>query len=313
MTPRSLCSATIVSLMLLSLSTARAAEPPKVSVTGVAVVKRPPEIMRMMVDLTAQGKTPQEALANLNAKRDASKAKALDLGASKASITASEPRVAVVSDRQRQMEMMVRQRMRQSGRKPSKKQTEQPISLTLTFTADWPLKTSSADELLIDSETLARKIKGADISGAAKDAETASAEDQETAEENAAMENNFGQQEQQPGEPRFVFLSKISKQDEDKALAQAFDDAKARATQLARASGATLGSLLSISGGASNEGSAEEFLNGNGMYDNPFARYQMMQQQALALSGAGSTDAAGPTATTVVRMFSIQASFGLKQ
>ena len=55
------------------------------------------------------------------------------------------------------------------------------------------------------------------------------------------MANEYGQPVAAPGEPRFVYVCKISDADEKKALAEAFAKAKAHATELSRAAGTARG------------------------------------------------------------------------
>ena len=49
--------------------------------SGVVLIKRQPEVVRIMVDLSVAGKTAQEAMAALKTRRQASEAKLIDFGA----------------------------------------------------------------------------------------------------------------------------------------------------------------------------------------------------------------------------------------
>jgi uncharacterized protein YggE len=60
--------------------------------------------------------------------------------------------------------------------------------------------------------------------------------------------------EQKPGQPAFLFVSRISEAERDKALAEAFEKAKQQATRLAKAAGAQLGALKSLAGNAAMGG-----------------------------------------------------------
>src|SRR5205085_7090426 len=118
-------------------------------------------------------------------RREAAEKKVLDLAADKESIKHGDAHVvAANTDRQRQMEMMVAERMRQSGKKPVKKTETEPVTIAASLTAEWPLKATSADDLLIAAQTLVEKIRAADLASA-KNSATTSAEDQEAAEEAA--------------------------------------------------------------------------------------------------------------------------------
>ena len=100
----------ILGVIMATTASAVAAPPPDgtITATGMAVVKHKPDILRMSIGLTGQGKTMQEALANLKKRVTDAEAKLLDLGANKDSIVRGDPQVPVVSDRQRQMEEMMR-------------------------------------------------------------------------------------------------------------------------------------------------------------------------------------------------------------
>ena len=63
-----------------------------VSGSGTVVLKRKPDLLRMKVELIAQGKTMKEALANLKDRRDAAQAQLATLGAIKSRSFSTIPR-----------------------------------------------------------------------------------------------------------------------------------------------------------------------------------------------------------------------------
>jgi uncharacterized protein YggE len=88
-----------------------------VSGSGTVVVKRKADLLRMKVDVVAQGKTIQEALTNLKDRREAIQVQLATLGAPRESIVfeASQVNSTVLQARQ-QMAMMIQARVDQGGR-----------------------------------------------------------------------------------------------------------------------------------------------------------------------------------------------------
>ena len=280
--------------------------------SGVVLIKRQPEVVRIMVDLSVAGKTAQEAMAALKTRRQASEAKLIDLGATKESIVRGEPHVPAVSDRQRQMEMMVRQRIRAGGKKPAKKTEEQPVTLTASLTAEFPLAAATPDDLLIAAQRSPRKF-GRPTSPASSKPRPPRPKTRKPRKRVQPWRTNMASPWPRPASLRFVYVCKISDADEKKALAEAFAKAKAHATERSRAAGAELGSLRSLSGNRSGNSLGEEYLyNGNGMDQEMSYRYQIMQQRAMLMSGDGLREAIGPEPGTLVHAVGVMATFSLK-
>src|SRR5439155_26875073 len=81
-----------------------------------------------------------------------------------------------------------------------------------------------------------------------KEIEKPSEEDEEISQKLEGMQTNFGNDpsQAQPGAAAFALVSKISAQDHSRALADAFQKAKARAEETAKAAGAELGPLRQL-------------------------------------------------------------------
>ena len=62
------------------------------------------------------------------------------------------------------MEMMVRQRMRQAGKR-SKKAPEKPVSVSCTLTAQWKLQGKTSETLLLETQAIEDKVRAADLPG----------------------------------------------------------------------------------------------------------------------------------------------------
>jgi uncharacterized protein YggE len=243
----------------------------EISAMGHVHLQRPPTHLRMYLLLTAKGKTLEEALAALRERREAVAVQLEKLGADKKSVvfTAAEVDESAVAQ-QRRMETMIAQRLGGRGAKKSAKPAKTPLSVATQLTVQWPLTGGTTDKLLLAADAVREKVKAAALAGA-KDTPKLSVEEQELAEEMAAeVARNSGNEEDAntAGEPRFLFLARLSPQDRQAALADAFAKAKQQAKELAKAAGVNLGSLTSVSGEAQSDV--------NGL--NPSWRYSRFQR-----------------------------------
>lgn len=253
-----------------------------VSGNGAVSISRQPERMRVQVALQGKGSTLKEALAAVKARGDAARKQLTALGADQDSIKIDNPKISgPQNDNQQQqmrMQMMMMQRMQQGGVKPPVKKDEaEPVIVSALLKAELKLDAKNPDDLLLATHALQEKIKAADLGGT-KDAEKLSPEEEEVLEEQQAEMMNFGNNnEARPGEPVFLFVSRISEADRDKALAEAFQKAKGEARRLAKAAGIELGSLKALH--AVNSGGAQQLGNYNYNYNSRAYRMVQMAQQ----------------------------------
>jgi len=285
-----------------------------VSGNGTGELQRLPEIMRMRIVITSKGKDLNEALAGLKDRLAAAKTQVTALGADKAKTSSDEPQLAIENnDRRRQMEMMMAQRMR-GGRRPAAKKEEvkPPVSVSTTLTAEWPLKATAGEQLLVAATALQDKIKAADLAGT-KEQSKLSPEEQELADELAAEQMNMysGDDAPKPGEPMFMFVAPVSTAEREKLLAEAFQKAKDRATRLAKAAGAELGALRHL-GDNEMDASDEMFVN-NPYMGGSNSAYRMMQMMRGNRTGQEElSEAVGAQPGKVTYRVMVNASFGLK-
>ena len=263
--------------------------------TGEVLLERKPEAMRLQINVLAKGKDLPEAIAKLKTRRTKVEKQLETLGAAKDSVKFGDVELdQAQDDQQRQMELMMRQRMaqRRGGKRPAEKEVSvKQVKVMLKLSAEWPLKGADTAELLVTSKKLQDAIKAADLAGA-KDAEEPSPEEAELSEEMDEMTSDFNnQQGPKPGEPVFVFVAKISAADREKAMAEAFRSAKQDAAQLAKAAELELGSLRSLqgSGGVDAGDAAEDYRM---LYNTPFGR--AMQRQMAGHGHTGEAIGAGP-------------------
>ncbi|MGD0517896.1 MAG: SIMPL domain-containing protein [Thermoguttaceae bacterium] len=248
-----------------------------VSANGMATLKRKPTVLRMYLELAAKGSSLDEALKKMTQRRENARAQLETLNAKKESINFGDPGLSgAKSPRQRQIESMVMARMQSRGKKPAKTPSAAPVTATVILTAQWSLETETPEQMLVLAQTLQDKVKAADLAGS-KEAEKLSPEEEELAEEATQMMGSSGEQQTPAGQPYFMFIAKLSKEDREKLLSEAFAKAKSQAADLAKAADVELGPLTGLSGqcaGQRNFGD-EEY----NPYNNSSSIRRMLAQQ----------------------------------
>jgi hypothetical protein len=237
-----------IAYLLLAAIGAAAQGPSAGTITGRGTVewKRTPEVLRVQVEVQAKAKDLKEALTRLKERREAAQKNLEMLGALPASVEFSEAIITEEkSDQQKMMEMMVGGRAQ--AKKPNQKAKQAPpIVVSATLKAEVPLKAAGPEELLVLAHVLEEKIKGVDLGGL-KELKQLSPQDEEGAEEapQGAFMVGMGIEgtELKRGEPTFLYVSKVSEEDQTKALAEAFQKAKRAAGRVARAAGVELGAM----------------------------------------------------------------------
>ena len=273
--------------------------------TGTTTLKRQPKLMRVQVALLAKGSDMQKALTMLEDRSAAARAQLTALGAPKDAIKIGEPRTSSEkTDEQRQMEMMMAQRLRK-GRRGQPKSSS--VTVTAMLTAEFPLEASDVKEMLAQSYSLQQKIRAGDIGGLGE-AEKLSPEEQEIMEELEEQTGGmygYSNSGQKPGEPVFTFVSPISEDEHQQALAEAFNKAKTSAEQLARAAGMNLGKLSSLSNhlttGDSNYSAYDQYA------------YQMRMANATEEDQSDKLEATSSEAGPVTYGVTVAASFVLAE
>src|SRR5207248_11168869 len=121
--------------------------------------------------------------------------------------------------------------------KPAKPKEPPPVIVSCPLKAELRLSAPDPEALVILSHTLEERIKLADLGGT-KDLKAASAQDEEMEQEEAmAMMNYNDPDAPKRGEPIFVYVSKISEDEQLQARAEAFTKARREAGRLAKAAG----------------------------------------------------------------------------
>jgi len=282
----------------------------KIAGTGTVTLRRAPAELRMHVELLGKGKTMDEALARLKDRREAALAQLEALKADKASIKFTSPSLSKAdSARQRQFEAMVRQRITSRGRPaPKGLKLPQSVAVSVTLTANWPLSAGDPEKQLLEAHTLQEKLKAADLGGS-KEAQKPSPEEEEAAEEMAEMTHMGGEENVPPGTPHFVYVARVSKEDRDKALAEAFVKAKDQAGRLAQAAGVSLGPLVGLSGSGGGQSSYGD--DGMGSYRYGSYMQRLMMQQSQTGEDAQSDEAFASDPNALVFNFYVVATFDI--
>jgi len=271
--------------------------------TGMATIKRQPDLMRMRLDVTAKGKTLADALAKLKARREAALKACSETGANAATLVATPPRIAPEDQNRQQIVNSLRQRSRGTAR-PGKKAEPEPVNVASTITAEWLLQGSGPEELLLASQALEDKIKATIAKSMPK--EELSPEEEELEEEVAQQMANYGNRYPKQGEPAFLFIAKVSKEDYTKAAAKAFAMAKVHAQRLADAAGVPLGELRGVEG---NDREQMTMMN----YGQRLLYNSEMQDEGGTSGLAENADgeATGPSPSEVRLIVAVGATFAL--
>lgn len=283
--------------------------PGQVSGTGTASIDRMPQVMRMQVNLLAKGSKLEDALKELKEREGSARTQLAALGAAKDSIRVESPQVSSgQTEQQRQVAMFIAQRTRNSRRKTAKAAVA-PVSMAALLTAEWPLQAETVEDLLLAVHGIQEKVKAADLAGA-KEASKLSPEEQELLEEmESGGYGGYSGEEGQPGEPMFVFVSPITGEERDKALAEAFEKARQSATRLARAAEADLGALRLLSDDAPMTSDYSEYA----AYGGDARSYQLMQlMQARRPLDPDRIEAMAAQPGRVTYRVNVTASFDLK-
>jgi hypothetical protein len=285
-----------------------------ISATGTAVLKKRPQILRLHMELGAKGGDLKDVLARLAARREAARKTLEELGATPSAVEFGDVKIVPgKSDQRRQMEAMIRQRMRVAGKAATQEAAKKELTtVSMSVTAEWPLKSDSAEQRLLFAHELQEKMTAADLGGQ-KEAEKLSAEEQEISEEDEAQMPRYGYEEGPKfGEPVFLYVAKLTDEEQAKALAEAFGKAKVGAGRLAAAAGTSLGPLRQITNAnpfGGPIGMPEEWSD----YDFSSNRLLSRLLQRSAAGGSGNSDeAVGMSPGTVSMRIMVQASFAIK-
>lgn len=278
-----------------------------VTANGTASLERMPEIMRMRVDVPARGEDLKQALAKLKEKREAAVKKLAGLGVPEGAARFGDPKIGEGRiERMRRMMIMQGRIEEQETEEEGEEAKAGPVTVLSSLEAEWPLRSESTEDLLIQVHELQKKLKTMDIAGLKDDKLTPEEEEMlaEMEDESSRFMSYGGEQPAEPGEPTFLFVSRISEADRTRLLAEAFGKAKAEAESLAAAAGIELGPLSGLS---------SHRTEGYSQYDYNSPYFQVMQR-ARAMFDPEQTDheAVGAEAAKVTYRITVSVAYKIK-
>jgi uncharacterized protein YggE len=276
---------------------------------GNHVVKRMPDTVRVFLQVSAKGKTLEEALANLKTRTDGIREQTAKLGGKADTVKFSPPDKTDSTQQQQVLEQL----RRQMGGENVPKGLAGPTGITVNsmFSADWPIAADDPHKLLIEADKLQKKIADTDLAGIKADEKRQTPEEREMAEEmETMMQSQFGGNANipKPGTPTLTYVAKLSDADRDGAMAEGFKKARADAERLAKAAGIGLGKLAHVSSMANHS-------QGNGAamamaYRQMYSPYAQMASYPTGDGNASSDENESSSATPAEVEFRFVVSVG---
>ncbi len=286
-----------------------------VTAMGTAVIERQAQRVRMQIELQGKGKDIKAALAKLEKRREAASSRLKELGVIESTIEYGQPKTdASISARQRQMlEMVMSNQRGVAKRRAQKLFSSQPIVVSQSLQAEWPIHAEDTAELLIFCHELENTIRDADVAGT-KEPEELSAEEEELLEEMKESANQFGGYSEsegpKPGTPSFLYVARIDENEHAQALARAFSKAKAQASTLAKAAGVELGTLRRLA--AQEQSASIDNYDEYGGYAYQRFAYMQMQRAAGTAQEGSHKEAIGSAPGQIKYQIVVRAAFGIK-
>jgi hypothetical protein len=216
-----------------------------ITATGNAKTEGNAEVIRMTLTVEAQGPDFKSAIEALVERKKKVMIRLEKLEAVEDSIKFGDVATGGGGDTSAMQQQMMR-RFGDDPRMAKMMKVKPPVKVTSEVTAEWKLE-GEAEALLVLCDELKKKITDADV-GLAKEKAELSAEQEELAEEMAEMMSDYGGGEETPaGTPSFFYVRKVSQEDHDRLVGEAFADAKSKAERLAKATAFELGKVKMIS------------------------------------------------------------------
>ncbi len=282
--------------------------------TGTVVLQETPTVIRMSLQLSEKAETVEKALEQLKDRREAAVQQLEALGAVKEAVKVEPPVLSTgKTSQQQRTDQMIKMLKAQGRRVPKGLEKAPPVTVTANITAEWPLKAASPEEAITLVKKLQDKVEAADLAGT-KEAKKLTPEEEELNEEMKDMMESMsyrGDEEANPGEPTFFYVATLSQEAQEKAIAEAFAQAKGNAEKLAKAAGIGVGSLASLTAAVSqsDEYSAMSEYYGGGYS----ARMMMARQMSQGDSDDPRTQALSPSPTTAKFRIVVMVTFDPKQ
>ena len=281
---------------------------PAISASGTSTIKRLPDTIRVIIPLQAKGKTIDEAFANLKTEQQTALEKIQKIGAKQENIKFESFSIdQSQKDKQRQIEMMIAQRMPTPTSTP--RQTAAvalPTTLKCMLLAEWPITGTAAEDILKESYELKQQIDAADFSPQKNEL---TPEEEELEEEMEAMDYRRSYDSESGNEPQFLFVSGVTEKESQKAYSEAFEQAQKQGEFLAQAIGFKRGTLMQLS---ANLIKRQGGLNPYRSNDNYYVM-QMMQSQQIDMGTSAQLECISMTPDAVEFVFVVQTVFMIEK
>jgi uncharacterized protein YggE len=269
---------------------------PQVMVAGSATLQKQPTELRVSMTVVGEGKDLAEALSKLAKVRDDAHGKLAALKPMEDSFQVTEATMADVATmgmnaQQRQYQMLMQMR---GGAKPPAKAV---VTAASTITASFALPAVAGDEALVKAHELEKQIRAAVAPAGGGDAKKLTAEEQELAEEMAAMGQSAGAK---PGEPSFAYVLTVSDTEATKVTADALAKAHKHAALLADAAGMKLGAIRTLRSDVDNGSSMGDMTGMSGIF-----------RAAMGVAADQTREATSPTAGPISYSVTVNVSYEL--
>lgn len=282
--------------------------------TGTVVLQETPTVIRMSLQLSEKAETVEKALEQLKDRREAAVQQLEALGAVKEAVKVEPPVLSTgKTSQQQRTDQMIKMLKAQGRRVPKGLEKTPPVTVTANITAEWPLKAASPEEAITLVKKLQDKVEAADLAGT-KEAKKLTPEEEELNEEMKDMMESMsygGDEQANPGEPTFFYVATLSQEAQEKAIAEAFAQAKGNAEKLAKAAGIGVGPLASLTAAVSQ---SENYSAMSDYYGGGYPSQMMMARQMSQInSGDPRTQALSPSPTTAKFQVIVMVTFDPKQ
>jgi uncharacterized protein YggE len=218
--------------------------------SGTKEITLQPQKVRLALIVRAEGTDSKSAIVALGKHKERVRKELLEMKADDSSITFGGPQLShgIPGMPSEWTSYQTRIFLQSAGSNGAKDAAKMPQVYTATakVNAEWSLPTDDIDALAILPGTLKEQIEARDLVGL-KNKATLDRAKQETLEElQAKMRENYAASTEDSDQFNIAFVAHIDEKTREQALKSAFDNAIARATQLARISGNKLGDLISL-------------------------------------------------------------------
>ncbi|MFO0914512.1 MAG: SIMPL domain-containing protein [Pirellulales bacterium] len=254
--------------------------------TGSHMETLPPQRLRLLMPVRAEGTDTKGAIKALAQHKERVKKELLEMNAVEGSIQFSTPMLAkavpglpISVSQGYNARNMLRSLGRGSASGAEKLKMHVAIS---TVTVDWQLPTSNLDAISLLPETLQEQVESRDLQGKNNHVELDAATKEKVEELQAAFQEQMGGYSDEEGpDVRITFVADVTDGQRQSARQRAFDAARQEAEELAKVAGRSLGDVVNVRASINPWEQYRSAMSYGAME----AGNDLFQQQAAAASG----------------------------